>query len=281
MKKLISFTVMALSIAIVHAQYDSRNLPLITNVIPFKLEVGYNFNTAIAFPGTIKKAYWGYKDIMAMEVPEVKNILLVKAAKKNFDPTNLQVFTLDGKIYVFNITYSDSPSRTTFDLRKANEEIMESSTSPISFSDQPLNDLQLEELMKKVRNSRKFISKAATRSDMTLRLKGIYFNNNLLFFSFQLFNRSNLDYDVDFMHLYIKDEHKSRRSSFQQRELIPVKRDTVNTISGQRQESFVIVVPKFTIPDKKEFYFEVYEANGGRTITLRIKNRQLLKAKPV
>jgi hypothetical protein len=41
----------------------------------------------------------------------------------------------------------------------------------------------------------------------------------------------------------------------------------------------VIIVPKFTIPDKKEFLIELFEKNGGRHLTLQIKNKHLLKAK--
>lgn len=281
MKKLFLLTTLLLTLTTLFAQSDCNNLPNTATVVPFKLEVGYNFNTAIAFPGTIKKAYWGYKDIMAMEVPEVENILLVKAARKNFDPTNLHVFTLDGTLYVFNVTYSDNPIRTTFDLRKVNLDSVTSSTSPVSFSDQPLNELQLAQAMQTVKEAKRFLSKADRQYDMILQLRGIFFSHNMLFFSFDLSNASQLDYDVDFMHFYIKDKHKSKRSSFQQRELVPVKKDIINTITGQRTETFVVAVPKFTIPDQKEFFFEVYELNGGRTISLRIKNRQLLKAKPI
>lgn len=281
MKKLFLFTAFVLSIVSLHAQPASNNLPVTTTIVPFKLEVGYNFNTAIAFPGTIKKAYWGYKDIMAMEVPEVENILLVKAARKNFDSTNLHVFTLDGRLYVFNVTYSDNPVRTTFDLRKANIDSIQNATSAISFSDRSLNEPELIEAMQKAKAAKAFLFKAQRQFDMVLHLKGIYFSHDLMFFSFQLSNLSNLDYDVDFMHLYIKDKKKSKRSSFQQKELVPLKIDNVTTIAGQNTEAFVVAVPKFTIPDKKEFLFEVYEQNGGRTITLRIKNRHLLKAKPI
>jgi conjugative transposon TraN protein len=262
------------------AQSLSNSLPNGATVTPYKLEIGYNFNTAIAFPGTIKDAYWGYKEINAQTVPQVQNVLLVKAAKENFSPTNLHVFTADGRVYSFNVFYSENPPQTTFDLRKINVAGDSAILGAVPFSNQSIYENELNDLMFKARTAKPFLRKHTAQFEMQLKLKSIFFYKDILLFSFSLTNTSNLDYNVDFTRLYIKDKKKTKHTSFQEREIVPVKEDSVQVVPGQSSVNFVLAVPKFTIPDNKEFYFEVFESNGGRNLSLRIKNRHLLKAKP-
>jgi conjugative transposon TraN protein len=258
-----------------------NQLPGNTVVIPYRLEVGYNVNTALNFPGNVKKAYWGFKDIMAQTVPDVGNVLLVKAATKDFEPTNLHVFTGDGKVYCFNVFYSPEPNQTTFDLSKIDSANCFPKSIDISFSSQLVNEDELQSIIEKVKNKKALFSKSDKEYEMKIELKGIYFTHNLLFFSFKLSNRSTLDYDPDFLRLYIKDKKRSKRSSAQDREIIPINKLVLPTIQGRSSSNFVIAVPKFTIPNKKRFYLEVFERNGGRNISLNIKNRHLFMAKPM
>lgn len=281
MKRFVITLVCIVIICSIHAQNIVDSLPSSTVIKPFYLEVGYNYNSVISFPGTIRKAYWGYKDIIAMEVPKVENVLLVKAAKRNFSPTNLHVFTMDGKLYAFNVTYNDNPVSTTFDLRRLAGYNNESVGTDIHFSDQVVNEAQLKQLMDFVRTAKPFLIKSKNKFDLKVQLTGIYFSNNILFFSFIVSNFSNLDYTFDFNRFYLRDHHTTKLSSFQQREITPVKKDTLTSLAGHSTKDFVIAVPQFTIPDQKEFLFEMYERNGGRNISLRIKNRHLLKAKPL
>jgi len=55
---------------------------------------------------------------MAQKQPGVENVLKVKAARKDFPPTNLHVFTADGRVYAFDVSYSPNPPQTTYDLTK-------------------------------------------------------------------------------------------------------------------------------------------------------------------
>lgn len=281
MKKLIVFiAVLVISITQLTAQSISASLPTSTIINPYRLEIGYNFNTAIAFPGTIKDAYWGYKEINAQTVPQVQNVLLVKAAKPNFSPTNLHVFTADGKVYLFNVTYSENPTQTTYDLRKLNISEDTSALTRVSYSDQLINENELNDFMYRARTAQAFLHKKVNQFEMHLQLRSIFFYKDILFFSFWLANGSSLDYDLDFTRLYIRDKVKTKHTSYQEREMVPLKQDSIQVIPGRSSVNLVIAVPKFTIPDNKEFYFEVFESNGGRNLSLKIKNRQLLKSKP-
>lgn len=57
---------------------------------------------------------------------------------------------------------------------------------------------------------------------MELELKGIYINNDVLYFRLQLQNSSNVSYDADDISFTIKDKQKSKRTATQELSLTPV-----------------------------------------------------------
>jgi conjugative transposon TraN protein len=260
------------------AQITATNLPLATTIVPYKLEVGYNTTTLIIFPvPLLPAADRGNREIIIQQEKLIDNVLKIKAAKSDFKPTNLHVYTVDGRLYVFNITYTEYPNCTTFDLNK----LLQDSTilGPLLVDSKLAKESHLYETARKARESRQFISKATGEYDIKLQLRTIHTTSNWLIFGFSLSNTSNINYDIDFVRFYIHDKKPVKRSSIQEQEIQPLYIDHLTTIAGQQRDRFVIIVPKFTIPDKKEFLIELFEKNGGRHLTLRIKNKHLLKAK--
>ena len=261
-----------------YSQSSITSLPEVTTVIPYRLEVGYNTTTVVLFPvSLVPAADRGNREIIVQQEKIVDNVLKIKAAKKDFQPTNLHVYTVDGKIYAFTINYKEYPARTTFDLAKLDESNQE--TTPLIISNQFINKPHLKQMATQARNARQFFSRKNIRNDMKLQLRTIHTANEWLVFGFRIANLSNLDYDIDFVRMYIRDKQQVKRSSIQEQEIMPVYKNNFKTIAGTEKDQIVIIVPKFTIPDKREFFIEVYEKNGGRHISLRIKNKHLLKAK--
>jgi hypothetical protein len=84
---------------------------------------------------------------------------------------------------------------------------------------------------------------------------------------------------MDFVKLYIKDAKKDKRSSIQEREITPYYNGNIAAVPGKEKQSWVMVIEKLTIPNNRQLYLEVFEKNGGRNISLRIKNKQLFKAR--
>ncbi len=73
-----------------------------TSVIdPFPLEVTTTKTTHLIFPFGIKTVDRGSRDIIAQKATGVENILQVKAARPDFESTNLTVITTDvsGRLY--------------------------------------------------------------------------------------------------------------------------------------------------------------------------------------
>ena len=263
-----------------NAQYPPDNLPETTTVIPYKLEVGYNTTTVIIFPvPLVPAADRGHREIIIQQEKELNNVLKVKADKKEFHPTNLHVYTIDGKLYVFNVNYTEYPTRTTFDLTKLTDDANKS--KPLLVHENFKSGLHLKEIALHARYSKSFFSRKKVRFEMQLQLRTIHTVNDWIVFVFSIANRSNLDYQIDFARMYIRDKKQVKRSSIQEQEILPVYRENLKAVPGQKENRFIIMVTKFTIPDKKEFLIEMFEKNGGRNITMRIKNRHLLKAQNI
>jgi len=255
-------------------------LPTTAAIIHYKLSVGYNTTTVLIFPATVKQADRGERDLLAQKQPGVENVLKVKAARKDFAPTNLHVFTADGRIYAFDVTYTADPPQTTYDLSAM--DTVKTTTNQkdlIEYSQKEVNKEELATNAEKARQLKPFLSTTTRKYRMKLQLQAICRLDDLLFFSIDIANRSNLPYDIDFVRLYIRDMGKMRRSSIQQREIAPVYKDSVSIIPGNASLKWVVAVPKFTIPDHRKFVLEVYERGGGRHLMLEVKNRQLFQAR--
>jgi conjugative transposon TraN protein len=278
MKNIIVILLLTVTSTCAIAQKMVADLPLNTTVVPFKLEVGYNTTTVIVFPvPLIPAADRGNREIIIQQEKLINNVLKIKAAKSDFKPTNLHVYTVDGKLYVFNITYTEYPGCTTFNLRKLYPD--NAISAPLLVDRKLFKESQLVETAHKAKETRQFFSKAVQENDIRLQLRTIHTTSDWLVFGFNLSNVSNLNYDIDFIRFYIRDKKRVKRSSIQEQEITPIYIDPLTTVTGQQKSRFVVIVPKFTIPDKKQFFIELFEKGGGRHLTIKVKNKHLLKAK--
>ncbi len=134
-------------------------------------------------------------------------------------------------------------------------------------------------VLSKVKESGSFLYQQTKAYGIRIELKGIYLHNQQLYFSFAIFNRTRLNYPVDFIHFYIRDRVTVKRTSVQDVELIPMYMDPVSNIPAKSKQNFVIVLPQFTIPGTRECILELFELNGGRNLTLKVTNKCIFQAR--
>jgi len=261
-------------------------LPVSTFISHYHLEIGYNFTTVLIFPDPVKAPDKGKSDqeFIMQKQSGVENVLILKAARRDFTSSNLHVFTASGKVYAFDVSYADSPHCTTFDLTRLDSQAVAANytaDSPIWFTGKPLAAQELADNVNRVKAFRTASFKKVKKDKIRLKLQSIRLKDDLIYFVFDLANASAITYPVDFIRLYIQDQKKDKRTSFQQNEITPYFKDTVTAIPAYSHCKYVIAVPSFTIPDNKKVLFEMYELNGGRNLKLEIKNRYLYHAKPL
>lgn len=110
----------------------------------------------------------------------------------------------------------------------------------------------------------------ARTDNVFLWLKGVYFNEDELYFQYRVENGEGLDLDINFIKHQIATNYKNS-SSNQKLELEPVfvfKRP--RTVAGKSDNHFVIVFKKFALDEKKEVVVELDEESGNRNLSLTI-----------
>lgn len=279
MKKTIFSTVFCAMLALTSFSQSSGNLPANAAIIHYKLFVGYYTTTVLIFPSPVQQADRGERDLMAQKQPGVENVLTVKAARRDFPPTNLHVFTADGRVYAFDVVYAPDPNQTTYDLAKlvSSDTADGNSKAQIELSKKPLDRLKLASDIAKVKAARPFFSTHSSKYKMKVQLQTIYRYGDILYMGLKITNRSTLPYPIDFIKLYISDKKRTIRSSMQQREVIPVFIDTVSIIPSKSAVQWVIAIPELMIPEHRQLVWEMNEKNGGRNLKFMIKNWELLK----
>jgi conjugative transposon TraN protein len=249
-----------------------------TIIEPLNLSITFYKTTNLIFPYTIKSVDRGSKDVLAQKAKGVENILLLKAGKENFTETNLSVITSDGKLYSFILNYSRDPSSLNISFAK---DTSIGETVPLYQSEN--NEAQLQFASERIAHEKRmFHAIHDYKYKIDLRLNGIYIKGEVIFYQLELYNDSNIDYDIDMLRFFIHDEKKSKRTASQEIEMQPLYvYGDISIIKGQCKKILVFALPKFTIPDKKYLSIQLMEKNGGRHLQLHVGNRTIVKAKPV
>jgi conjugative transposon TraN protein len=276
MKKII--LLISTALLILNGNASSQTFESIPSI---PLTVSSNKTSNLIFPYGIKSVDIGSADLMAQKASGVENVLQLKAAKENFDETNLTVITSDGKLYSFLVDYSANPSLLNLKFK-------DSSNNPVSFSSPDLkssksNPAKIELDARKCMEQKRFLFRVKDKSNgMRLLLSGIYIDNDVLYFKINVDNKTNINYDYESLNFFIKDLKQSKRTAVQEIQQTPLSiYNDSGFVKGKTNLSFVVAVEKFTIPDKKMLVIQLMEKNGGRNLSLKIKNRTIVKAKTI
>jgi conjugative transposon TraN protein len=247
---------------------------------PQALEIAYNKTTSLVFPAIIKSVDRGSRDLLAQKAKGVENILQLKAARHGFPNTNLTVITSDGKIYEFTVAYSKTPGSLVINVgNTGNDEPV----NPDLIFETDMTETEMEKYASQIVNAKRSIRFVKeTKHKMGLLLHGIYIKDNVIFYHFRVRNQSNISYDVDFLRFYIRDTQKVKRTASQEVDVNPIYvYGNGETIKGKSTEDVIYALGKFTIPDAKRLVIEIFEKNGGRNLSLAIRNKTIVNAQVV
>ncbi|NIJ52174.1 conjugative transposon protein TraN [Dyadobacter arcticus] len=242
-------------------------------IAPFPLEITTGKTTHLIFPFSIKTVDRGSPDVLAQKATGIENILQVKAARPDFDTTNLTVITADGKLFSFLVAYADQPLSLNIQL----------TNSASQFAQMRSTDVNEAKVIDAANRANAIPPGGVSLNDKSSKaefsLAGLYVDENLLLYKIDLANHSAIKYDIENLRFFVRDKKHPRRTAIQETEIKPLQilGDT-NAVAPHTLHSFVYVLPKMTIPDKKYLAVQVQEKNGGRHLTLKVRNRHILKA---
>jgi conjugative transposon TraN protein len=225
------------------------------------LAISTDKTTALIFPFPIRYVDRGTKDVIVQPVKENEKILLVKAAVKQFGETNLSVVTDDGHVYSFVVNYVARPDSLVFEL-------------PV------FTNAGIETYARSIADNKGSITGIRDKTwSIEASVTGIYIKDKVIYFQLLLRNQSAINYDIDVLRFFIRDQKKGKRTAAQENACLPL------YIAGNHQHVkaynfsvIVVALDKFTIPDAKFFGIQVMEKNGGRHLQLKVGNSKLIKA---
>ena len=225
------------------------------------LEIATDKTTSLIFPFPIRHVDRGTKDILVQQVREAENILLVKAAVQKFPETNLSVITEDGSVYSFKVNYSSDPSVWVWHVPVQNEATLATYADDILDNPRTLHGIR-------------------DRSwDMSAKVAGIYIKGDVIYYQLQLENRGPIDYNIDLLKFYIRDQKKGKRTAVQENEVTPLYiAGKISPVKANTANMIVAALDKFTIPDRKLLAIQIMEKNGGRNLLMRVHNNKIVKA---
>jgi len=220
--------------------------------------------TSLVFPFSILHVDRGTKDILVQPVQEAENILLVKAALKDFPETNLSVFTSDGSVYTFQVCYQ--PILTTWTYYMPTNKKATIATYANGILD----------------NRRTLWGVRDNSWNIDVAVIGTYIKDDVLYCQLRLINNSPLDYDIEVLRFFIRDKKKSKRTAVQENELKPLQiSGNTKQVKAFSRTVVVVALEKFTIPDKKFMGIQIMEKNGGRHLNMNLNNKDILRAIPL
>jgi conjugative transposon TraN protein len=255
---------------------------------PYNLEVTFNKTVHVIFPSAVKYIDLGSPNIIAGKAEAAENVVRVKSTIKGFEnETNFSVITDEGSFYSFNVKYADEPQKLNIEMK---DFIHDGKTvnRPNNSMDIYLSELGSESpkevnlVLKSIYQSNKKEIKnvESKRFGIQFFLKGIYIQNDLLYFHTEVKNSSNVPFDVDFIRWKIIDKKVAKRTAIQETVIEPVRAfHFVTKIQGQSSERTVFAINKFTIPDDKKLVVELFEKNGGRHQQVNISVGEIIQVK--
>lgn len=270
----------------IKAQVQEPAVLALGAVTPYAIEVTYDKTTHIIFPSGIRYVDLGSNYIIAGKAEDADNVLRVKAASKGFEQeTNFSVITEDGNFYGFNACYSDAPGILSHNLIKAQRFAERTIAADIQFEElgktlASVTGLLMERLFEK--DKRAIRSIKSDSYGITLQLKGIYVHDSKYYFHIQIKNETFVPFNIDFITFKVVDRKVAKRTVVQERTLTPLRTyKPLLPVTGNTTEKNVFLLDVFTLTDCQVLQIEVVEKDGGRGQVLKVKNSDLLNAKPI
>jgi conjugative transposon TraN protein len=257
---------------------------IVTSIESKPIFITTNKTTSLIFPFAIRSVDRGSQDVLARQIDGVDNILQLKAGKEDLQETNLTVITADGNLYSFLLNYKTNPADLVFrfsddstrSTNNRNEQRM------VRFKSRTSTDAEIVSTSNKLlKYKKRFLLGVHDRiSGINLKLRGVYIKNDVLYFQLQCINHSKINYDVDMLRFYVRDQFRSKRTAVQEVEIKPYAiSGNHSNFKAEGSEVFVVALPKFFIPFAKYFTIAINEKNGARNLHLNLNNRLIIGVK--
>jgi hypothetical protein len=242
--------------------------------------------TNLIFPVAIASAVKVSRDIMMQRPKGVRNVIELKAVRRNFPATNITVYGTDGVEYSFAVHFVedtsvlnfrvivDAPSRSVGGLPGKRDH-------PVMLSGMPVAWTRLDSDAVQLAGRKPFLKGSVSAGGVSMRLNGIYLRDSLLWLALTLRNRVAIGFTLSFMRIYLEDRKEIRRTASQQAPIRPIFPAQLANLPGRGTEGLAMGMTPFVPAKGKLLVVELSDAGGGRILVLKVKAKTVLKAREV
>lgn len=273
------------------ALYGTKNVPSKAYIEPLLVRITHDVTVSIIFPSKIKTIDRGVDLIQSKKVDGVENVLKIKAEKPFDRPSNLTVITEDGQIYVYTIVYEVFTTDYAIDMSKANTGERKVSTlnhnpkvsqreNKVNFEGSGMNSEEIAQLSDKILSTNFKVIDSEKEANISMVIKKIFVKDDIIFVPIQIINSGDLNYDIELIKFFSEDKKEVKRTVKQVMEMFPVYvHNETEVVDKNKAKTQIFAFSKFTISKDKYFKVVLYEKNGGRNVTCKLKYRDINKAK--
>lgn len=193
--------------------------------------------------------------------------------------SNLTVITKDGSYYSIVLGFDRFAEIVTYRVKKADhiveaivkEKEKEESKNAI------LNSLC--DRLKRVKPNKRI--RGDRLGDLEVKVSGIFYVDEKIGIRIALQNKSTIDFDI--AHILFRSKLRKRFSKdylYQERVIPPIYTCASSMeVAGKGRRIVTLLFDKFMLNEKEHLALDIFEENGGRSVTVDIERIKLLKPK--
>lgn len=242
-------------------------------------------NTSLFFPDRVRQGTVGAPNfVFSFNEEKAQYFGLVKALPGR--DSNLLILTQDGSIYSYILSYKEELPKLNYFIRQK-ESIGNEGPAPDSLKTagqqretRPLweadsitrRKIVLESLSSYYLKTSSGNIKTSRKRGLKLRAEKMFYYGNEVFLVLEIANRSGINFELDYMNIYLARGNRKRNASFQKllKETI-YEHELPEMVMDRQKRRFVLVLPKFAVGENERIEIEVREKKGSRYLRMRFK----------
>lgn len=242
-----------------------------------------NHNTALFFPNKVRQGIVGSSNFVfsySQEKPQYFGLLKAIPGTSS----NLLVFTQDGEIYSYVLSYKKDLSSFNYFIRAeesiGNEVTMGKKSAPVLGDTLPAKQEKKEMRQEKILKRRaeyyfqrsEGVIKSRREDGLSLAARDLFYFKDEVYLVLSLENRSGITFEPNYLKVYVTRGNKKRNSSYQRILKEPVYTyNFPSEVLDLQQRKFVLVFSKFTVGKNENIELEMREKKGNRYLKMRFR----------
>lgn len=231
-------------------------------------------NVALFFPEPIRQGITGTSNFVFTYNREKEQYFGLLQAKSG-EESNVLVVTNDGAVYSYILKYAPDLTKLNYFINEnesiGNEQPKIQTSIPIEDPKQQLTDKSTyferycNYLLKKTKG---FVT-AKRKKGLVLKLLQKVYHKSEVYLVMEIKNRSGIDFEIDYLNVYVTSGNRRKRSSYQRLPQNPIYRYYVpSIIKNNSSQRLLYVLPKFVLGDDEKLGIELKELSGNRLIII-------------